>query len=210
MTDQEAADAEFGSRLREIMGAAVQSVADQAGPELAIAIAQRLDAGEWQLRTTVNLDGGRAGRVHASIPCPRRGRQRAARAVLRQVAGARRARGIRSGGSPVDGLAEPFRSPRRPVGIGLAFLTGRRNGPPAPAGRLAGDPPHFRYGSRLVVKRFTIEAEVSWVNSGKRLRYTSGGNFDCSPEDCWRCAGRRSSVGSNVCGESSGGSGDGA
>jgi len=58
MTDQEAADAEFGSRLREIMGAAVQSVADQAGPELAIAIAQRLDAGEWQLRTTVNLDGG--------------------------------------------------------------------------------------------------------------------------------------------------------
>ena len=50
---------EFARRLREIMGAAVLSVADQAGVELAVAIAQRLDAGEWQLRTTVGLDGDR-------------------------------------------------------------------------------------------------------------------------------------------------------
>jgi len=50
---------EFARRLREIMGAAVLSVADQAGVELAVAIAQRLDAGEWQLRTTVDLDGDR-------------------------------------------------------------------------------------------------------------------------------------------------------
>jgi len=37
----------------------VLSVADQAGPELAVAIAQRLDAGEWQLRTTVDLGDDR-------------------------------------------------------------------------------------------------------------------------------------------------------
>jgi hypothetical protein len=47
--------AEFGRRLHELMGQAVLSVCDQAGVELGVAIAQRLDAGEYRVTTSLEL-----------------------------------------------------------------------------------------------------------------------------------------------------------
>ena len=108
------------------MGAAVLSVADQAGVELAVAIAQRLDAGEWQLRTTVGLDGDRQPdlsmlRFHILVEADN---------GLVELCSAK----WTALGAPEESArertpsraAERLRRTRRPVGIGLAFLTGRR------------------------------------------------------------------------------------